>query len=69
MLQNVIVDTGLGKPEGIACDWMNDKIYWTDSETKRIEVAGLSGLPEDRKVLIWEDLDLPRGIAVAPNQG
>lgn len=64
-----IVTTGLVKPEGLACDWVGNKIYWTDSDTKRIEVAGLSGLETDRSVLIWDNLDLPRAISVAPEQG
>ena len=63
------MSTGLIKPEGLACDWVNNKIYWTDSDTKRIEVAGLSGLDSDRTVLLWEDLDLPRPIAVDPQSG
>jgi len=64
-----IVSTGLIKPEGLACDWINNKIYWTDSDTKRIEVAGLSGKDKDRTVLIWEDLDLPRAISLDPISG
>ena len=48
-------------------------MYWTDSETKRIEVASLEknrftgGM--DRKVLVWAELDLPRAIALAPEDG
>ena len=64
-----VVTSGLVKPEGLACDWIGNKIYWTDSDTKRIEVAGLSGLEEDRSVLVWEDLDLPRAISLAPEDG
>ena len=64
-----IVSTGLIKPEGLACDWINNMIYWTDSDTKRIEVAGLSGLDRDRTVLVWENLDLPRAISVDPISG
>ena len=64
-----IVTSGLVKPEGLACDWVGNKIYWTDSDTKRIEVAGLSGRESDRSVLIWEDLDLPRAISLAPEAG
>ena len=51
---------------------MNKKIYWTDSETKRIEVTSVvshSYGVENRRVLVWEDLDQPRSIAVAPNDG
>ena len=64
-----IVTSGLVKPEGLACDWVGNKIYWTDSDTKRIEVAGLSGLESDRSVLVWENLDLPRAISLAPEDG
>ena len=40
------------------------QVYWTDSETKRIEVASLEKNRftggRDRKVLVWAELDLPR---------
>ncbi len=64
-----IVENGLKKPEGIACDWVNNKIYWTDSDTKRIEVTSLDPDPIARRVLFWEDIDQPRAIVVAPNDG
>ena len=41
--KETIVDSGLLKPEGLACDWLNDNIYWTDSETQRIEVSSMPG--------------------------
>jgi hypothetical protein len=41
---------------------------WTDSDTKRIEFAGLSGLESDMSVLFWDDRDLLRAISVAPEQ-
>ena len=56
----------------MACDWVNNKIYWTDSETKRIEVASVDPHPygyNNRRVLVWENLDQPRSIAVSPNDG
>lgn len=61
--------SGLIKPEGLACDWVGNKIYWTDSDTKRIEVAGLSGRESERAVLVWKNLDLPRAISLAPSAG
>jgi len=64
-----IVSSGLIKPEGLACDWVNNMIYWTDSDTKRIEVAGLTGLDRDRTVLVWQDLDMPRALSVDPLSG
>lgn len=63
--QNVI-SSGLDKPEGIAIDWYTDKIYWTDGETNRIEVATLNG--KYQKVLFWSDLDQPRAIALVPSK-
>uniref|UniRef100_A0AAY4BNR6 EGF-like domain-containing protein n=1 Tax=Denticeps clupeoides TaxID=299321 RepID=A0AAY4BNR6_9TELE len=58
--QKVVV-SGLDSPDGLACDWLGRKLYWTDSETDRIEVANLDGT--SRKVLFWQDLDQPRAIA------
>ncbi|KAK4886602.1 hypothetical protein RN001_002873 [Aquatica leii] len=60
-------DGGLLSPDGLACDWFTNKLYWTDSETNRIEVATSSG--EYRKVLFWTDIDQPRAIALVPMKG
>lgn len=65
-LQTVVV-SGLVSPDGLACDWVGKKLYWTDSETNRIEVANLDG--SSRKVLFWQDLDQPRAIALDPAHG
>lgn len=65
--QQVTVVSGLASPDGLACDWLGRKLYWTDSETNRIEVAELDGTL--RKVLFWEDLDQPRAIALDPERG
>ena len=59
--------TGLLAPDGLACDWLGRKLYWTDSETDRIEVSELDG--SRRKVLIWQELDQPRAIALDPAKG
>eukprot|EP00095_Tigriopus_kingsejongensis_P004525 maker-scaffold532_size145644-snap-gene-0.29 protein:Tk04525 transcript:maker-scaffold532_size145644-snap-gene-0.29-mRNA-1 annotation:"low-density lipoprotein receptor-related protein 6 isoform x1" len=70
---DLIVQTGLIAPEGLACDWVNNNIYWADTKTKRIEVAALRRTSDNgerlRKVLIWDDIDLPRALAVAPQEG
>ncbi|RZF35698.1 hypothetical protein LSTR_LSTR009566 [Laodelphax striatellus] len=59
-----VVTTGLISPYGLACDWLTEKLYWTDGETHRIEVATITG--QYRKVLFWEEIDLPRAIALDP---
>lgn len=65
-IQTTVV-SNLASPDGLACDWMGNKLYWTDSETNRIEVAELDGTY--RKVLFWQDLDQPRAIALDPGRG
>ena len=62
-----VVSTGLTSPDGLATDWLGRKLYWTDSETNRIEVSNLDGT--HRKVLFWEDMDQPRAIALDPLNG
>ncbi|XP_014248480.1 low-density lipoprotein receptor-related protein 6 isoform X2 [Cimex lectularius] len=59
-----VVASGLFLPEGLACDWLTQKLYWTDGETNRIEVITMDG--KQRKVLFW-DIDQPRAIVVVPN--
>ena len=49
---------------GIAVDWITDKLYWTDSTTKVIEVSELDG--SNRKRLFCADIDNPRPIVVDP---
>lgn len=64
--QDVVI-SGLVSPDGLACDWLGQKLYWTDSETNRIEVSNLDG--SLRKVLFWQELDQPRAIALDPARG
>jgi len=63
----VVVSTGLISPDGLACDWIGGKLYWTDSGIKRIEVSDLTG--RMRKVLFWDMLDQPRAIVLYPQRG
>uniref|UniRef100_A0AAY4CHR9 Low-density lipoprotein receptor-related protein 4 n=1 Tax=Denticeps clupeoides TaxID=299321 RepID=A0AAY4CHR9_9TELE len=42
-------------------------IYWTDTGTNRIEAANLDG--SMRKVLVWQNLDSPRAIALYHEMG
>uniref|UniRef100_A0A8C2K8U2 Low density lipoprotein receptor-related protein 4 n=1 Tax=Cyprinus carpio TaxID=7962 RepID=A0A8C2K8U2_CYPCA len=65
--QEVVVDTSLESPAGLAIDWLTHKLYWTDAGTDRIEVSNTDG--SMRTVLIWENLDRPRDIVVDPIGG
>ena len=57
----------LSLPDGVAVDWVNDKLYWTDAETSRIEVSELDGTK--RKLLFSTELDRPRALVVDPQSG
>ena len=59
-----VVASNLEQPDGLACDWIGKKLYWTDAATKRIEVSELDG--SSRKILVWNNLDQPRAIALDP---
>ncbi|XP_057187146.1 low-density lipoprotein receptor-related protein 4 isoform X1 [Triplophysa rosa] len=65
--QEVVVDTSLESPAGLAIDWLTRKLYWTDAGTDRIEVSNTDG--SMRTVLVWENLDRPRDIVVDPIGG
>ena len=54
-------------PDGLAVDWLGEKLYWADSDTNKIEVAEL--YTRNRRVLFWQDLDQPRAIALVPAEG
>lgn len=65
--EEVVILTGVYHPDGIAVDWIARNLYWTDTGTDRIEVARLNGT--SRRVLISDDLDEPRAIALDPAAG
>lgn len=58
---------GLVTTDGLAVDAVGRKIYWTDTGINRIEVANLDG--SMRKVLVWQNLDSPRAIALYHEMG
>ncbi|KAL7863483.1 hypothetical protein SRHO_G00124670 [Serrasalmus rhombeus] len=56
--RELLLSTGPdSSPEGLALDWVNRKLYWTDR-------GGLDG--QDREMLIFKKLLKPQGIAVHP---
>lgn len=61
-----IIKSGLESPGGIALDWIHDLIFWTDSGTRRIEVATLDG--QQRAIIAASEIDKPRAIAVHPGE-
>ncbi len=61
-----VVDYVGDNVEGLAVDWLNRNMYWTDMTRNRIEVAKLNG--SFRKTIIWENIDSPSSIVVQPNK-
>ncbi|GAB0086083.1 Low-density lipoprotein receptor-related protein [Sergentomyia squamirostris] len=62
-----ILDSGLGRPEAIAVDWLGRNVFWTDTELRRIEVARWDG--SSRKVLVWRSVEEPKHLVVEPRRG
>lgn len=62
-----LVDSRLHTPVGLALDWLQHNLYWTDSGDKSISVASVDATK--RRVLISTDLSEPRGIALDPHHG
>lgn len=62
-----LVDSSLQTPVGLALDWLQHNLYWTDSGDKSISVASVDGTK--RRVLISSDLSEPRAIALDPHHG
>ncbi|XP_015785497.1 low-density lipoprotein receptor-related protein 1B [Tetranychus urticae] len=54
-------------PDGLAVDWFAKNLYWSDKGRRTIEVSKLDG--SFRKILLKDDLQLPRAIALDPSEG
>ena len=65
--QEILVNTEVDHPDGVAIDWLGRNLYWTDTGMDRIEVSRLNG--SARKVLIADNLDEPRAISLDPASG
>ncbi|VDP05019.1 unnamed protein product [Soboliphyme baturini] len=63
---DVLLD-GLSQPTGIAIDWINENMYWTDLKDCFIGISDLVGKISLR--LIFRNIEEPTSIAVAPEKG
>lgn len=55
----------LDDPEGLAYDWINDRLYFTDYHTRNVQSMGVDGM--NRSIIA--NADSPRGIIVDPCYG
>jgi low density lipoprotein receptor-related protein 5/6 len=60
--------SGVGRTEGLAVDWINDWIYWSNTHSSTISMAKLDG-SYDRVLVDLQMLKEPRGLAVDPLRG
>ncbi|PIK49920.1 Prolow-density lipoprotein receptor-related protein 1 [Apostichopus japonicus] len=67
LLAVVIHNSGIRNGDGLAVDWVGRNLYWTDKGLNVIEVSKLDGA--HRKVLMDENLEEPRAIALNPRIG
>ena len=52
--------------DGIAWDWINQKLYWTDPEHREIEI--MDPITGHRTRIVYTGLaSIPRGLVVDPN--
>ncbi|XP_069107317.1 prolow-density lipoprotein receptor-related protein 1-like [Argopecten irradians] len=65
--KQVVHNTTVRNPDGLAVDWVGGNLYWCDKTTDTVEVSKLDG--KYRKVLIREGLEEPRALEVFPAKG
>ncbi|XP_040568074.1 low-density lipoprotein receptor-related protein 8 isoform X1 [Lepeophtheirus salmonis] len=65
--KEVVVDHNIVIADGLACDWIYNHIYWTDTGTNSINLAEFDG--RLISTIIVDDLEEPRSIALHPAKG
>ena len=59
-----MIRDNLGQVDGLAVDWINDNIYWTDYIFERLEMAKMDGT--SRRTVVYMNVANPSLIAVDP---
>lgn len=65
--RTVVIKGDIVTSDGLAVDWVYNHIYWTDTGKNTIELANFEG--SMRKILITDNLNEPRALAVNPQEG
>uniref|UniRef100_A0AAY5KCG9 EGF-like domain-containing protein n=1 Tax=Esox lucius TaxID=8010 RepID=A0AAY5KCG9_ESOLU len=60
--REILIPEGLDSPEGLAVDWVNRKLYWTDRGIERSTLDGFGRLS-----VVSRGIQKPRGVAVHPS--
>ena len=59
-----VVSNKVKSSDGIAVDWINNMLFWTDTGSNNIEVSNLDG--SEQKTILSRNLDEPRDITLDP---
>ena len=65
--KEVVVTRSVLTADGLAADWVYSHLYWTDTGTNTISMSDFQG--NMITVLIKDDLEEPRAIALHPRLG
>lgn len=65
--KTVVSSNQMVTADGLAVDWIYSNIYFTDTRRFTIELMNFDG--NMGKVLIKDDLEIPRAIALDPIEG
>lgn len=63
----VVVKDQMVTSDGLAVDWIYNHIYFADAHKSTIELTNFDGNMD--KILIKDDLEIPRAIALDPIEG
>lgn len=69
--QDAIIFTGV-RADSVAVDWLGRNLYWIDgvnSQIAAIRLATASVDSSDHIIILDEDLDQPRSLALLPQKG
>ena len=59
-----MVSNKVKSSDGIAVDWINNMLFWTDTGSNNIEGSNLDG--SEQKTILSRNLDEPRDITLDP---
>lgn len=65
--KTVILKSSIVSADGLAVDWIYNHIYFTDSHKGTIELTNFDGSID--KILIEDEIGIPRSIALDPIDG
>ena len=68
MNRQVLIDTGLIQPNGLAIDYQLQRLYWTDSSTNKIEYSSVDGTGREILLSAATGLDYPFAITISGDQ-